>query len=456
MRKLLILFTALIALASCKKSNVEIFDERPEVRMSMSLAEVRTALLGAPNGWIATMPTSAGGGYGFYMQFDASENVTMYSDLGVANSPSTTTLDYVTPLTSTYRLKAVLGVELIFDTFNYTSYLVDPMPSVFGGAAATGYKSDIEFLFTRATTDSLIFTGKKYRQVMAMVKATAAQKASYEAGGYKTAIDNFKAFFENIKNPYIEYTSGSATLKAAISMNFSNVLATGKRVSFTGLLADGAVATAESKFGLTIDGASLPAGLSFQGINFTRIAWKDATTMAFYDTKGSEYVIKSNPVPLTPLASLYKYNGTYNGLFISGQVLPAGVTSDFNGVFNAMVNRFNGTGRTITSVEFKLLNSTTAKLEIWYMSNTSAFLADASFTYTYVNDVITLSNYVPAVSNANWTTRITQIGDFKDWFINGTFRVDWVVSSNPATGTLGGLYRTTDAGSVMYGTPRKI
>lgn len=295
MKKLFILFTALIALGSCKKSDIEIFDQKPEERMNASVAEVKAALLSSPNGWIATLPTFAGGGYGFYMQFDDKENVKMYADL-TATSPNTVT-------TSTYRLKTVLGTELIFDTFNYISMLVDPTPSVFGGAAATGYKSDVEFLFTRSTADSLIFKGKKYGQVMAMVKATAAQKTTIEAGGYKTAIDKFKNFFATTKNPYIDYTSGTTTLKVGMTFDFNNTLASGKRVSFSGLLADGkAIGTGSAKFGLTVDGAELTgAGLVYQGITFKRYAWKDATTLAIYDSTGKEYIIKSNPTPLIPL-----------------------------------------------------------------------------------------------------------------------------------------------------------
>jgi hypothetical protein len=455
MKKLFILFAAIVALSGCKKSDIEVFDQKPEERLSASNAEVKTALLGSPNGWIATLPTFAGGGYGFYMSFAADETVKMYSDLGTANSPSTTVLNYITPMTSTYRIKAVLGTELIFDTFNYTSYLVDPTPAVFGGVASSGYKSDIEFVYLRSKADSIFFTGKKYGQPMVMVKATAAQKAAYEAGEYKTAIDKFKAFFVTNRFPYIEIGSGASALKTGLTFDFSNVIATGKRISLTGLLADGSVASATSKFGLTIDGAGIPGGLVYQNINFVKIAWKDATTLAMYDSAGKEYIIKNNSAPVVPFATLFKYNGTYNGIFIAGQTLPAGVTSAFTAIFNGMVTRFNGTGRTLTSTEFKLVNSTTAKVEIWYMSGTSAFLADASFTYTIAGDQLTLSNYVPAVSNANWTTRITEIGAFKDFFINNTFKIDWAISSNASISPLGAIYLSTNPGSFMYGTPRK-
>jgi hypothetical protein len=450
MKKLFILFTALIALGSCKKSDIEVFDQKPEERMAQSVSEVKTALVGSTNGWIATMPTLAGGGYGFYMAFDASEKVKVYSDLGTANAPSTTILDYITPITSTYRVKAVLGPELIFDTFNYTSYLVDPMPSVFGGVAATGYKSDIEFTFVRSTADSLIFKGKKYGQLMSMVKATAAQKASYEGGGFKTAIDKFKAFFINTKNPYIEY--GTTPLKVGIALDFANTIATGKRVSFAGPLADGKVGTGAGKFGFTMDGATIVGdGLVYQGIIFKRFAWKDATTLALYDSTGKEYIIKSNPIPLVEFKSVFAYNGTYNGMMITGSVLPAGITSGWNALWTAQIANYTLNNVTMESMQFRLTTSTTAKLEVWFVQGVNRFLADASYTYSIAGDVITLSNYIPSVSNANWNNGWVTAA-IKNYFItNPTFKMDWVPSTDPTVANIGGLYKVSDPTTFYYG-----
>lgn len=444
MKKLFILFTALIAFGSCKKSSDPVFEQKPEERLKESITEVRAKLLSSPSGWIATLPTFAGGGYGFYMSFDEAENVKMMGDL---NNTS-----IVTPGTSTYRLKTVLGTELIFDTFNYISLLVDPVPSVFGGAAATGYKSDIEFVHNRSTADSLFFTGKKYGQPLVMVKATAAQKALYEAGDYKTAIDKFKAFFSNTRNPYIEYTSGNATLRAGMSLDFNNTLATGKRVNFTGVLADGAsTAAGTAKFALKLDGADLlGGGLVFNGITFVKILWKDATTLAVYDKTGKEYIIKSNPTPLTPLYLLLKYNGTYRRISV-GSSLPTGVNSKFNAIYQALATRLGALSprRTIVSITFTLTNSTTATVAVSPNNGTSTFVANATFNYTINNDVITLTN--PAY-DGNWTARGTEYDGVRDFFLSGPFKIDWVTSTDPANAlTMGGLYRVADPTSYFYG-----
>ncbi len=447
MRKLFILFTAILAFAGCKKTEILVFDEKPEVRLTQSITEVRTSLLNAQNGWIATLPTQAGGGFGFYMSFDASENVKMYGDLTAAS--------IITPATSTYRLKTVLGTELIFDTFNYISLLTDPVPSVFGGAAATGYKSDLEFIHIRSTVDSMIFKGKKYGQIMAMVKATPAQKASYEAGGYKTAIDKFISTMSGIKNPYIELGTGAQLAKIGIAINTTSNLTLGKRLDLSGLAADGKVLSGTAKYAFKLNGVDLlNNGILINGLRLVRILFKDNTTLAFYDEKGAEYIIKSSPAPLTPLASLFGFPTTfpYKKITIPGTGLAAGVTSEFTAVYNQMVALFVASGRNVSSTTFTLTSNSQFSVAIAYTSGTSAFTATANYNYTRSGDVITLDNLPVSTSDNNWTTRAIQIKPLADYMLTGPFKIDWAPSTNPAVPNLGGLYRTTNLGSFIYGT----
>ncbi len=445
MKKLLIYLTAIIAFSSCKKSEEELtFDATPEVRMSEATSNLRTALTASTNGWVVTLPTLAGGGYGFYMTFDAAQNVKMYGDLSAASIN--------TPVTSTYRVKSVVGPELIFDTFNYISLLVDPVPSVFGGAAGSGYKSDIEFVYSKTNADTLFFMGKKYGQPMVMVKATAAQKASYEGNvDYKAATDKFKSFFAATKNPYIEMLDGTTTVRIGMSLDFANTLATGKRLSFTGILANGSIGTGTGKFGLTLSGAEMPGGFIYQGIKFINFKWKDATTLAIYDSKGTEYVIKSNPVPLIPLKTLMAYNGTYKGINI-GTSLPLGVVSAFNTAYQASVTKFAAMSpsRTLISVRFLLVNGTTATVTTQNNNGTTTFAALATYTYKLEDGILTLSN---PVYDGNWTARELQLIDIQNYFLSGPFRLDYVTSTNPAnTSLMGGLYRVSDPTSFFYGT----
>lgn len=448
MKKIFLCIAVLSILISCKKTSyVAKFDKLPQERAAEQIKLVSTTLTGATNGWIATLPTQAGGGYGFYMSFDNASNVVMYGDM-TATSSSTSGASY-------YRVKQDLGTELVFDTYNYISMLDDPNASVLGGTAKVGYSSDIEFTFDRIAGDSIIFIGKKYRQPFKMVKATAAQKASYVAGEYKTAIDKFNSFFSTTKNPYIEIVSGSTTLKAGISVNSTNNLAAGKRVGLTGLQANGtSTLTGNAKYAYKLTGVDLlGAGLVYGGITFVKIEWK-GTSLVFYDTAGKEYVIKSNPIPLTPMAALFGFPNTfvYRKITIPTAGLASGVTSGFNAVYQQMQALFVTSGRSVTSTTFTLTSNSVFTVDVNYLSGTSAFVASATYNYTKVGDVITLDNSSAAYT-ANWTTRAIQIKPLTDYMLTGPFKIDWVISSDPLnTSTIGGLYRVADLSSFIYGT----
>ncbi len=331
MKKIILMFVGLLILVGCKKSSFEAkFDDTPNVRIGKVIAEVKNILSTAPNGWVATTPTGDGGGYGFYMSFDATENVTMYSDMNDVTSANS--------IASYYRIKQDAGVDLVFDTYCYLTWLNDPTPSTFGGNLKTGFKSDVDFIYQRSTADSIIFLGKRYRQQLTLVKATAAQKASYIAGELKPAIDKLKSYLNANKNPYIEIVSGNATLKVGVTPNLTNVVATGKRLDLTGVLADGnTVVSSGQKIALTLNGLDiLSGGLVWQGVTFVSIRWKDATTLAMYDSTGKEYIIKNSATPLVPLYQLW--GSKYTGLLSEYKTIYPGTSASGAAILNYFHN----------------------------------------------------------------------------------------------------------------------
>lgn len=386
MRKIIYLFTVLLIFAGCKKSGFESkFDEPAEVRIGNAISEVNTKLTTATDGWIATLPTQAGGGYGFYMTFDAAtQEVNMYGDM---SDPAATTFRK-----STFRVKANAGAELIFDTYNYISLLQDPDPSAFGGVTGFGLRSDVEFIHDHSTADSMVFSGKKYRQPLILVKATAEQKAAYMGEGYKTAIDKLKDFFSTTKNPYIEITSEAGTVNAGITMNSSNDVNAGKRISFTGLLTDDkTIGTADSKFAFKLDGADLLGeGLVFEGITFVRIRWKDATTLAFYDASGKEYIVRSSPSPLLPLYLLI--GSGYRNVVVPNATTYPGWSTDFiarRAASATGVRRWNiGAGPLLLQTLSFSFNDVTKKMVLIVDTpdGTNDFWLTFNYTYTKTED----------------------------------------------------------------------
>ena len=207
-----------------------------------------------------------------------------------------------------------------------------------GGASKIGYSSDVEFTFDKIAGDTIIFIGKKFRQPFRLLKATSAQKAAYLAGGLKTSIDKISKFFVDNKFPYIDVTSGANTIKANIIPNVTNNLASGKRIELTGVLSDGvSISTVKNKFAFTTEGLTvLSGGIVFQGITFVRMAWKDANTLAFYDSTGKEYIVKDNGVPLVDINLLW--GSKYVGLRSEYKQINPGTSASGAAILNAYHN----------------------------------------------------------------------------------------------------------------------
>jgi hypothetical protein len=343
MKRLLIFIALSSILMSCKKTSyVANFDKLPQERAGEQIALVSNLLASAEDGWVATLPTLEGGGYGFYIKFDKNQNVSMFADL-TAESSKTEGKSY-------YRVKQDMGTDLVFDTYNYISVLNDPDPAALGGKPKIGFSSDIDFIYDRSTADSIVFIGKKFRQPFKLVKATAAQRAIFEAGGYKTAIDKFKNFFVTNQNPYIELGTGSTLQKISVTPNLTNNLASGKRMDFTGLSADGTnILSGNEKYSFTLDGISiLNGGLVFQGITFVKIIWKDATTLAAYDNAGKEYIIKNSLIPLSPLYKLW--GSKFSGMLSDYKTIYPGTSTNGAAILNYFHN--NITTPAITGYTF--------------------------------------------------------------------------------------------------------
>lgn len=430
MKKILFYISALIVtISGCKKSSyVPAFDKTPQERAAEQIALVSSTLTSAPNGWIATLPTQAGGGYSFYMTFDNNQNVVMYADM--------TNTSAATGAKSYYRVKQDLGTDLVFDSYNYISMLDDPNSSVLGGASKVGYSSDIDFIYDRSSADSIIFTGKKYRQALKFVKATAAQKALYEAGGLKTAIDKVKTFITDNKFPYLEIPSGSSVLKAGISFNTTNNLTAGKRITFTGVLADGITASSGvGKFSFSLDGGDiLSNGLTYGGIKFVKFSWKDATTLAFYDSTGKEYIVKNSTSPVTPLFILL--GSAYTTVSLPNATTYSGWGADYVArratSANAMLT--GGYNLRLENMAFTFSDSfKKLTLKVNMPQNTTQYVGTINYTYTKTDAGVFKFNFVDADGNGNLCVNF--MAPLLGQRLNlDNFTVDYLV--DPITGSL--------------------
>lgn len=255
-----------VVLGSCSKKNDRAFDTTPEERINALVNQYQTQLAGGVNGWKALLTNPQGNVYGFYFKFNDKNRVVSYSDFKS---------DFAQAKESSYRLKALQQVSLLFDTYTYLHVLADPDPSVAGGTIGEGYSVDFEFYFDNATADTINLVGRKNNSRMQLVRATKAEEDALTAGGMKKAMalnDNYGKILQYWKT----FTLGSITYQ--LSLDTAGRTATifykygaSTRRSSTKYYYNGT--------GLVfVDPVVTPVGITING--FTDITW-NATTQSF-------------------------------------------------------------------------------------------------------------------------------------------------------------------------------
>ncbi len=419
---ILLLTMTLASFLGCKKeSYVAAFEDLPHERIKAQLDTLNNLLVNTPNGWVGTMSTGLGGGFGFYMTFDNNEYVNMYADL--------TNTSASTVKRSRYRVRQDAGAALTFDTYTYISILNNPETSAFGGTLREGFRSDIDFIYDRSNGDTLVMIGKRYRQVFTLVKATADQKARYEAGSYLTAMNAFKQYFVTNPNSYFEI----GTQKISVEANSNTTMASGKRLTLT-TITDNKVVSATQKFAYTIDNMQIVAGgLKFNDIVFTKLGWKNSTTMAIYDATGKEYILNNSPTPLLPLHMLW--GAKYTGMRSDFKVINPGTSTDGATILNYYHNNLNNSG--LLGFSFNCGNITL----VWDVVNKRLTLNGfssqnncgggwtTSAVYNYTKDdngryTFTLRSAL----SGGYTTNI--LLPFNTFLLNNTVRFDYYLSGS--------------------------
>ncbi|WP_410219814.1 DUF4302 domain-containing protein [Pedobacter sp.] len=429
----------LLGFTACRKTEVEdIFYASPEQRMADTLNFIRNELKTAQYGWKGGFATGLKGGYGFYFQFDADQNVSMLSDY---STTSGTDLKK-----STYRVSPTNTPSLLFDTYNYISIMQDPVPGVAGGTAGQGYKSDIEFIYVGKKGDSLLFKGKKYSYPLTLIKLGQNEQQSYLNGGINSYKTNFAAAYNN--NYMFSYLSGGQNGNLAVDVDYA-----GKIIKFSYVNASGSVTSiVSSPFYYTTSALNLVRsyyvpyngklikGLTYQG-NKVQLIFTDGTTTE----------LASQNSPLYKLDLVFDYNKTFKKL-VAGDPIP-GVTANVP-IFDKVRELFTTSGRTINTMYFAFTNSTTAIFYIAYTSGTSPFVASATYQYRREGNRLWLKRTGIDGGN-NWNTRSVQVAPVDALFGTGDereFVLDWAASSDISVKfPIGAIKSATNLNNMLYG-----
>lgn len=424
---------ALLAFASCQKPEVDLlFEKLPEERMNERLTEFRKLLTSSPHGWKLSLNTSGKGGYGFYVNFNEDMTCSMVGDL---NNNTSATVQ-----TSTYRVNWAMNASLLFDTFNYITMLQEPS-SNFGGTAPNGYKSDIEFEIIESSGDSIYMMGKKYLNLMVLVKASADEKAQYLDNGLAKLKNKHEDYMSNHFNNYVNIEGEENNVD--VSFNIPN-----KTLLLQVLNKEGSVDSYMGKFNYETAILNFSHPVLINDILFRRATLVD-DVLTLYDKEGKDYIVKQNQNPNLPLESLYGYNKTNKAIGTPAgvNVLPeVSISSTFPTIIENIITKF-GTVK-LVDFNFKFEGKNKININVKYFS-TAAYTATMSFDYTYENGILTLSNPTGNTSG-NWNTRRSVLRELEDYLLdNSPYKVDWVPTSTGVP--VGGWYSINDSSNIVYG-----
>ncbi len=109
----------LLVLVSCKDDEQRIFDKPADERSAEAIAELKSELTRPPFGWkIKYQPENETGSYWVLLKFENNNEVRIQSDLPQNDGE-------FFDQTITYRIDSSLGLELIFESYSFFSYLFE-------------------------------------------------------------------------------------------------------------------------------------------------------------------------------------------------------------------------------------------------------------------------------------------------------------------------------------------
>jgi hypothetical protein len=333
----LIIITAALLGAGCQKKADYLMDKTPDERLSETLAQYKDALTKAPNGWKVVVFSKGleatyniSSAFSYYMKFNDSNFVTMYSDFD--------TLTSSVAKTSGYRLKALQRPSIEFDSYGYIHLPCDPDPAISKSPVASegggyGWGSDFDFSFDDNVSpdqlgDTIHLMGNFNHSAGYMVRATKAEMDAYNNQGLRKGM-----VLDRILNYYKKITLGSTVYEITPG--------TGSKSAFFKWI-DGATggltSSASTPYYVTLDGIYFlnPIMAGTQTISsINKIVFDANTSTATVDINGTAGTlagaIASIKTDLEAPYRFWKYSSDQGDYYRSGTAFHANGVDDFYG-----------------------------------------------------------------------------------------------------------------------------
>lgn len=293
MKKILtyILFAQLVFL-SCKKSEVEpIFEESANKRVSTVLDSYKKQLVGSEFGWRGAYYPDGGkaGGYSFFLKFDATGKVIMYSDIDEINyangGGSYFVNGYDRAFETTYQVKAQQTPTLVFDSYSYLTELVNPDYN-----SGAGQNADLELAFETVTPDKITLIGNVNRTQMVLTKVTKTESDLLTKGGLGNIFNSTYDYVNTDKFLTLVFPTGEKTdVDLNIGTKIFSLLYINSKT--------GDVDIVSSPFVTTTTGIQLKNPVTLYGLTFQELIW-DSVMKNYYilvNGKRTNFVLSSKP-----------------------------------------------------------------------------------------------------------------------------------------------------------------
>ena len=306
-----ILFAQLIFL-SCKKSEVEpIFEESANKRVTTVLDSYKKQLVGSEFGWKGVYYPDGGnaGGYTFYLKFDATGKLTMYSDIDEINysngNPPAFSNGYDKAFETTYQVKAQQTPTLVFDSYSYLTELVNPDYN-----SGSGQNADLELSFQSVTADKITLIGNVNKTQMILTKLTKIESESLTKGGLASVFKGTSNFINTPKFIILTFPTGEKT-DVVIDL-------VAKQLALYFVNAKNEPDLVSSAFSVTATGIQLKEPIKLYGITFQELFWDDVKKIYYLNVGGRRIDLAYSSKPGLPF--YYALGTLFEGFNMSPNV----------------------------------------------------------------------------------------------------------------------------------------
>lgn len=310
---------------SCLFSEDDIFEQSSAERDNASVAEVKTLLMSAENGWKLEYRYGEDGDEGasnIFLKFEESD-VTAASDYATDNYAAGEECQ------SLYTVQAYQGTEISFDSYNEVLHsFCEP-----DGYNEPGLMGDYEFIVRSSSEQEIRLTGKKYGVEMVMTKLDAAVDwNAYLAAAAKVSDDSDYSQFNMMQG----------------GQKLTSVKRDGRAFFLSEVDESGTTTTTAFPFICTDKGVKMIEPLVYNGISMSNFEWDNATNTFTCTDEGSDVkLVFERP------ASYEKYLGRY--IVQSGSsafYLTLGVKKDGKSYQATMTYNMTSGGTWSMTVEF--------------------------------------------------------------------------------------------------------